>query len=569
MSLKLLIIDDDELDRKSIVRALRGSFSAIEFLHATTAKMGLEIAKTTKLDIILLDYMLPDLDGLDIIKQLRESESEQTAIIMLSHQDDETLSEKAIMFGAQDFLRKDEVKPERLKRVIHQARYRHQLENALRNTQFQLQKQAESDSLTGLANRYRLDKVLQDAIKSSHRGKKLALMLLDLDHFKEVNDTFGHSLGDKLLIDVTQRLHSMIREGDLLARIGGDEFVVVINDIDKDEKISLLVSRIIEILSPPFKLGPIEWSITASIGVAILGDCADNSTELLKCADIAMYRAKQEGRNQCHFYSEALHAFIRRRMEIERDLKTAINMNQLEVFYQPQMSGQSGSISGMEALLRWNHPTLGLLFPGDFLPIAEETGLMPEIGAWVLKSACLQLRQWLENEKFRDSDIVVAVNLSALQLDNKDLVNTIKETLEHHKVNPRYLELEITENLVISNTHKIAATLSEIAALGVKLSLDDFGTGYSSFDHLKLFPIHTLKIDRSFVSGVGSDDYAETLLAAIVKFGKTLGLKVIAEGVETLKQVEFCKSQNCDMLQGFFYDRALPAGEFEQKYLSC
>ena len=568
MGLKLLIIDDDEFDRKSIVRALHGSSPSVDFLQASTAKMGLEIAKSTKLDLILLDYVLPDSNGLNTLKEIRDLKSEQTAIVMLSHQDDEKLSEEAILFGAQDFLRKDEVRPERLKRVIHQARHRYQLEATLLETQHELRKQAELDALTGLANRYMLNRVLQSSVKSAQRKGTLALMLLDLDHFKEVNDTFGHLVGDKLLIQVTQRLNSVVRDSDLLARIGGDEFVIVVNDMESEEKAALLVKRIFNVLMQPFDLGAIEWKITCSIGIATLGSLVSDSSGLLKCADIAMYRAKEDGRNQCHFYSENLHSIVMRRMELAKELETAIELEQLEVCYQPQIDTKTRRIKGAEALLRWNHPKLGLLLPGDFLDIAEETGLMPQIGKWVLEVSCAQLSLWKKTKNVEFLDFIISVNLSSIQFDNIDLIDTISNTIKKYDLDPSSLELEITENIVIENTDKVAVILSEISDLGVKLSLDDFGTGYSSFNHLKLFPINSLKIDRSFM---GVDKLLESdkhLLSAIVKFGHALDLKVIAEGVETEEQVQFCQSLNCDLLQGFFFDRALKSNDFEEKYFN-
>lgn len=568
-SLKILIVDDDELDRMAIIRALNQANSAIQITQADNAAIAMSLAREQHFDVILLDFRLPDRDGIEVLMELRHSKEYKVIIVMLSRHEDEKLAEIAIRQGAQDFLLKDEVTPKRLIRAVYQAQHRHKLEEELRISHEKLRQLAEQDPLTGLANRYEFECALQLAVARAQRdGVPIAVLLLDIDRFKQVNDTFGHDVGDKLLIEASLRLGQVVRESDLLARLGGDEFVVLMYDLHEVKQATILANRIVNIFAQPMSLHEADWTVTTSVGIAVLGHSANNATDLLKCADIAMYRAKQEGRNQAHFYSIELHNYVRLRNLLETDIRSALLGEQFVLFYQAQISSYSGSLVGMEALIRWQHPTRGLLAPGQFLDLAEELGLMVDIGEWILETACRQLKYW--HGFFKDGEQLpnIAVNLSALQLHNNKLIGTVDQVLQKTGLAAHYLELEITESDIIKNPEKVAVVLGAIAARGVRLALDDFGTGFSSFEHLKLFPIHNLKIDRGFVSDIGLEKGSERLLAAMISFARTLELTVVAEGVETAKQAQFCKLKGADVLQGYYFAKPVSASDFEDTFFS-
>lgn len=570
-TLDILIIDDDEIDRRNVIRALKQVSVSVKIVEANNALDGLLKAKETLFDVILLDYRLPDRDGIEVLKSLRLDKTHHTAIIMLTHQEDVSLAEQAIEAGAQDFLLKEEVNARRLMRAVHQARHRHKLESELSRSYNQLRELAEHDALTGLANRYDFERALSFAVSRAKRENlhgKMAVLLLDLDRFKNVNDTYGHAIGDQLLIKVARRLGTTTRGSDLLARLGGDEFVVLVQDMDRVDQAILLATRIVEAFKKPIVLDGMEWHVTMSIGIAVFGSCANDATELMKCADIAMYRAKQEGRNQSHFYSDQLHQAVRHRMYLERDLRHALRNEQLQVYYQAKINPFDGSIGGMEALLRWHHPVEGVLTPGVFLPMAEELGLMFDIDQWVMRTACAQLQEWRSLPFLHAQDLTMAVNVSAIQLQGDNLIYTVDEALLTSGLDPCCLELEITENALIRDPVHVAAILHKLVGRGVKLSLDDFGTGYSSFGHLKLFPIHVLKIDQSFVAGVGKGESQERLLAAMIAFAQTMELSLVAEGIETEQQAMFCAERGCELLQGYMYSRPIPSSEFEDRYLT-
>ena len=566
--MRLLLVDDDELDRMTIARALRQSGLAVDITEAFTAADGLRLAGAGHFDAILLDYSLPDQNGLELLQALRATHADRAAIIMLTRHEDDTLAAQCIDGGAQDFLLKDEVNGRRLSRAIRQAQQIHAMGEQLRASNERLRKLAEHDRLTGLANRYSFEVALHLAVaRAQRKDSRIAVMLLDLDNFKNVNDTLGHDVGDLLLQAVAGRLASAVRASDLVARLGGDEFVVLAQDLDRDAQANLLAERLLGSLQAPILAGGVELRVTTSIGVAVFEHADINTMDMMKCADIAMYRAKSDGRNQIHFYSSKLHEAVQRRSATERDLRLALGRGQFELYYQAQVAAVSRRVVGVEALLRWRHPERGLLLPGEFLAVAEEMDLMESIGAWVLHTACHQLGRWRAALPAAEP-LSIAVNVSALQMGGGQLVGTVERALAESGLPGERLELEITESVLIDDPIQTAAVLDQLAQRGVQLSLDDFGTGYSSMQHLKLFPIHVLKIDRAFVCAIGQDRKDERLFDALVRFAKTLGLTVVAEGVETLEQAAFCRQVGCDRLQGYHYATPLPAGEFEHRFLA-
>lgn len=566
--LNLLLIDDDELDRMAVVRALRQGSVACDVVQAATAAAGLQLAKERHFDAILLDYRLPDQDGLDVLRLLRQERPEGAAVVMLSRVEDEAVAERCLEAGAQDFLLKDEVNSRRLARAVGQARQRHAIESALRSSREQLRLLAENDPLTGLANRRGFEAFLEAAIARVRRGDdRLAVLLLDLDDFKSINDTLGHDAGDVLLKEIARRLNTVVRHGDLLCRLGGDEFAVLMTDFDEDQQAMLLADRIVAMLQNPVLLGTSEHVVTTSIGIAVLGTCAENAVDLLKFADVAMYQAKHGGRNQSRFYSAELQEAVQSRANIKRDLKKALGSREFEVYYQAQINPVDGSLGGIEALLRWRHPDLGMLSPAKFMPVAEETGLIGDISNWVLREACRQLREWQTRCPVKCPRVAIAVNLSAVQIRQNTLPDSVRNALAEFAIEPSSLELEITESTMIKDTGATATMLSAIVDQGVAVSLDDFGTGFSSLNHLKLFPISVLKIDRGFVSTIGEGGKSERLLAATIAFARAMQMKVVAEGVETREQAAFCTQHGCDLLQGYYYSCPIPASEFEAAFL--
>lgn len=565
---RLLLVDDDELDRLSITRALRGGDTPFEVSQCASAGEALRLAAERDFDAILLDYRLPDQDGIDVLRALRAEKFGGVAVVMLSRHEDEAIAERCLEAGAQDFLLKDEVTRRRLTRAIRQARQRHAMQQALHNSHEQLRLLAECDPLTGLSNRRGFELGLASAIARANRSAgRIGLLLLDLDDFKGVNDTLGHEAGDKLLIEVAQRLRATVRDGDFLCRLGGDEFVVLAMGLEQDDQAVFLADRIIAALREPILIGSSEQVVSASIGIAVLGTCADRADDLLRCADVAMYRAKQDGRNQSQFYSVLLQDAVQRRANIKRDLHNALERGEFEIYYQAQIHASDGTLGGMEALLRWRHPTRGVLPPGEFLSVAEETGMIVDIGNWVLREACSQLRQWqsVHPEKLRN--LVLGVNLSAVQLRQILLAGIVESALADNALPATSLELEITENAIIDDHKGATAMLKTLAKMGIGLSLDDFGTGYSSFEHLKLFPISVMKIDRQFVSAIGQSAESDRLLVAIIRFAQALKLKLVAEGIETEMQANFCRENGCDLLQGFYYSSPVPADVFEATFL--
>ncbi len=566
---RILLIDDDELDRMAIKRLLQHADSTCRVVEANTGKHGLELALTEEFDAVLLDYRLPDIDGIDVLAKMRSSAYQRMAVIVLSRIEDERLAEQCIDAGAQDFLLKDEVSGRRLTRAIRQAKQRFAMEEKLHQAQVDLKHIAECDRLTGLANRYCFEVALQMELARTKRGSgRLAVVLLDLDDFKNVNDTLGHDAGDVLLKTVAKRLSGAARDSDLLARLGGDEFVVLVNDIKRDDQVSLLAQRLLTSLHDPIIVAGTELIVSTSIGIAILDAEHNTAVDLMKCADLALYQAKREGRNRTHFYSNNLNQEVQRRTRIEYDLRSAIAHNQFRVFYQAKVAATGEVLVGMEALLRWQHPIHGLLAPDAFLDIAEEKGLMAPIGDWVLQTTCKQLKQWKPALERLGLRVSIAINLSAIQMRSDTLVDLVMHNMVENGLSAGCIEFEITENTLIENTEQCAKVLHSLAGLGVTLSLDDFGTGYSSLQHLKLFPINALKIDREFVAKVGRGERDNQLMAAMISVAKILNLEVIAEGVETVEQAEFCRAHGCDVLQGYYFSRPIPAEDFEARYLA-
>lgn len=413
---------------------------------------------------------------------------------------------------------------------------------------------ANHDPLTGLFNRLQFhDRLTQALISARRHDTKLALMFFDLDRFKLINDTLGHRIGDLLLQAVGKRLKKSVRSSDILARLGGDEFVVLLGDIIVPDDIARIAQKTIDMLSRPFTLEGHDIVITASVGITIFPDDGENSQNLLMNADTAMYLAKERGKNNYQFYTQEMTSRAVERMTIERGLRLALVNHELKLHYQPQVDSKSGRSVKVEALVRWQHPEWGLVYPDRFLEIAEETGLIVPIGTWVLRTACLQAKSWQEND---GTFTHVAVNISSRQFLDHDLFESITTILEETGLNSSALELEITESAVMQDPEWTLQVLKQLHKLGVRLSIDDFGTGYSSLTYLRQFPVHTVKIDKSFVQDLPTDEGSASLVRSIIALAHELKLEVISEGVETEQQLAFLKTVHCDKLQGHLFSRA-------------
>lgn len=430
---------------------------------------------------------------------------------------------------------------------------------ALAQAQVALEEMALRDRLTGLFNRYALEARLTQALSHARRGgKRIALMFIDLDRFKSVNDTLGHASGDEMLKIIADRLSGSIRETDTLARQGGDEFILAIDDIKDLNAVNMMAQKVIDLIAQPIRLGKLDLSISASIGIGLFPDDGADLGELMKSADIAMYQAKAVGRGNFRFFNASMNAQAMEQLHMESDLQHALERHEFVLRYQPQVDYDSGVVQGVEALIRWQHPDGRLVSPIEFIPIAEDCGLILPIGEWVLREACRTLAQWRE---LGHTNLRMAVNLSARQLKNAELVNQVRAALADFAIPPHCLDLEITESVAMDNPQENIRTLQTIKDMGVSLSIDDFGTGYSSLAYLKLFPIDYLKLDRAFVKDIETDHNDATICAATVSLAHSMKLKVIAEGVETAAQAAYLSEQGTDLMQGYLFSEPVPSAE--------
>ncbi len=424
--------------------------------------------------------------------------------------------------------------------------------------------QAFHDSLTKLANRALFkDRVDHALARAARRGRELAVMLLDLDGFKAVNDSLGHDAGDELLVAVAGRLMECVRPTDTAARLGGDEFAVLVEDLASPGDYAVVATRVLESLQAPFHIHGKDIFVRGSIGIAMCGDGDNTSDELLRNADVAMYMAKAEGKNRYELFNPSMHSAMLERLDIEADLRRAVERGEFVLHYQPTVVLQTGRIAGVEALVRWNHPERGLIPPVEFISIAEETGLIVPLGEWVLREACRQTRQWhLEHQT--EPPLKISVNLSARQLQQEGLVRMVEQVLEETGLDPSTLTLEITESTVMNDHVTSIVRLNQLKALGLRIAVDDFGTGYSSLSYLRRFPIDVLKIDRSFVDGAADGSQKRALLRTIVDLGRTLNLETVAEGIEQPEELQQLRSLDCELGQGYYFARPLEADAVEE-----
>jgi diguanylate cyclase (GGDEF)-like protein len=429
-----------------------------------------------------------------------------------------------------------------------------------------IQYQASHDALTGLPNRTYLNDYLAMALAQAKRsGEMIAVLFFDLDRFKLINDSLGHSTGDQLLREICDRLKLKLRQGDLLARWGGDEFIMVLRQIKAPEQAVKTAQRVIQILEPAFVFEGHELHVSVSVGISIFPSDGDDIDTLIKNADTAMYRAKENGRGNCQLYKPKMHENTFQKLSLENRLRKAIEHNELALYYQPIVNTNINKIFGVEALLRWQHPTFGMLPPSQFIPLAEEAGLIVPIGYWLIRTACHRSLEW---EQLGWGNLRLAINLSLRQFQQADFVDNLAGILQELKFDPSRLELELTESVVMENVDESIAKLKKLRDLGIGLSVDDFGTGYSSLSYLKKLPIHNLKIDRSFITDITQSINDQAIAISIITLAKNLGLSAIAEGVETKEQMHLLRSMGCYLMQGFLFGRPMPEAQLVQQLQS-
>ena len=553
--IKLLLVEDNQKEAERINTMLKeGLQNQFILEQRLSVSEALDLVQQESFQAIILDLHLPEGQGFESIPQFIQY-CPGAPILILSGVEDEEQAILAVKSGAQDYLIKGQMSPSTLCRAIRYAMERH------RATQ-RITQLAHYDHLTGLANRGLFYERLNCAVARCNRNDMaMALMFLDLDHFKAINDTLGHESGDSLLKTVATRIKRCIREIDTGVRLGGDEFAVLLEQIVSVEDVSAVAERILQLLAQPIIVNHHQLQITGSLGITIYPWDSANPQELLSHADAAMYRAKAQGGNNYQFYTAGMKTAGLDGSTLKVELSRALAKKEFLLHYQPQMNLRTKQIIGMEALLRWHHPYQGLIGPNQFIPQAEENGMIIPIGEWVLRAASKQAKYW---EKQGFSTPHVAVNLSARQIHQGNLPALIQDILQRSHLDPENLKLELTETFLIHETDETLQTLRELKAMGVHLYIDDFGAGYASLRYLKSFPVDGIKLDQSLIQQLPHSTNDAAIVQAVISLGKALGLQVIAEGVETQEQVDFLEEHGCDAMQGYWIAPPLPANESAQ-----
>ncbi len=561
--LRLLIVDDSPEDQELYMRLLRSGAITYAIATAESGEEGLAKLQADTIECILLDYNLPDMNGLEFLHEISNGNGgAPAAVVMLTGQGNEAIAVEAMKQGAHDYIVKNALTLERLAHSIQGAVEKVTLHHELKKANDQIERLAFYDPLTGVANRNLFRDRIEQSIRLGKRFKeKFGFLLLDLDQFKEVNDTMGHLAGDRLLQEFTQRLKSCVRESDTIARLGGDEFAIILENMNNTLAPDAVANKIIDQCTHSIKLQGKEVKISCSIGISVFPDDAENFDGLLMNADTAMYRAKDGGRNGFRFFTPEMNEQATYRKNLQMDLEQALDNGEFEIYYQPIVDLKEMRLQCAEALLRWSHPKRGSVSPAEFIPVAEETRLIVPIGEWVFRAVCQQVKIWKENNLHPPR---VAVNLSSWQLQQEDFLDVVKRILENTKADPKWFSMEITESVLMDEDDHGVTTLENLRKMGIYIALDDFGTGYSSLGYLRSLPIDIIKIDRSFIQDIPSNLDEMAITEAIIAMSHRLGLKAVAEGIETDEQLEFLHSTNCDYGQGFYFGKATAAKEFEE-----
>jgi diguanylate cyclase (GGDEF)-like protein len=551
--LRLVLVEHDEADarliRELVAEAVGEEPPALD--HYERLEDALLRLVAPGVSCLLLDLSLPDARGLEALIRVRKV-APDVPIVVLAERGDQALGVAAVHEGAQEYLVKGQVTSEGVARGIRFAIERKQ-------TEVQLAHRALHDALTGLPNRrLLLDRVAHAISRLDRSGTAIALLFLDLDRFKQVNDSFGHEAGDRVLVEVATRLHASVRPSDTLARLGGDEFVILCEDIEGEAQAIAIARRVHQALAPPVRSGAGQMRVAASIGVALCSSSGDSASALVRNADVAMYQAKSLGGGRYEVFDEVLRSRAAVRLATEQALRLALELGQLRIHYQPIVALATGRIFGVEALVRWEHPERGIVPPLEFVPVAEETGLIQPLGQWVIEEACAQAERWRLVNPAEAPD-TMAVNLSPLQLVRSDLVEIVSKALRETGSAAGRLCLEMTESVVMEDARSVAGALTALGAMGVRLAVDDFGTGYSSLRSLRRFPVNVLKIDRSFVGGLGVSSDDASIVTAVQSLADALKIDTVAEGIETERQVRALRALGCESGQGFYFAAPQPA----------
>jgi diguanylate cyclase (GGDEF)-like protein len=548
----ILLVEDNPGDVRLVEELLRAAWvvaGSINHVSSVEDAIG-HVAKDVPA-CILLDLSLPDAQGLGTLERVRDAHP-SVPIVVLTGTDDEAQAVQAVQEGAQDYLIKGQVDGHLLGRAIRYAIER-------KFAEVQLSHQALHDPLTGLANRALLmERLAQALARTERRPSSVAVLFLDIDRFKTINDNFGHEVGDSVLACIGDRLRKALRPEDMASRFGGDEFVVLCEDLEDDRHVVTIANRIGRSISEPISLEAGEVVVTTSIGIAAARGIRDRPEVLLRDADAAVYRAKERGRDRFEFFDQRMRARLLRRSRRESELRHAIDAGELRLYYQPLVLVDDLRVGRVEALVRWEHPRLGLLLPREFIPVAEETGSIVDLGSWVLREACCQTVRW-EHASPDQRSISIAVNVSPRQLDHPDFEDTVWQILEETGAEPKNLWFEITETAFMDPARPVLEMLGRLRERGIHLAIDDFGTGYSSLSHLRQFRIDELKVDQTFVQGLERDGEDSSIVAAVVNLAHNLGLSAVAEGVETAEQSRRVRLVGCDLAQGFYFAAPEPA----------
>lgn len=562
---KILVIEDEEFVRENISELLDAE--GFDVITAEDGRIGVDLAKAMVPDLILCDVMMPELDGYGVLAALRqEPATAAVPFIFLTAKAAKADFRQGMELGADDYITKPFTRAELLgaitsrfkKQAVVQDRYHTELQQAKKQLNYLIH----YDSLTNLPNRLSLrERFKQVQLPDTSPEKPIAVLCLGLDRFNPINQNLGHTYGDLLLKAIAQRLTNCFGSRDIVARLDADQFAIILATPLHKKEAGNVAHSILESLSQTFTIESQEIFITASIGMALYPRDGTEIEQLLKHAHTAMTQAKQQGGDQYQFYSAAFNIGSSDRLALQSSLRHALEREELQIYYQPLVSLKTGEIIGAEALLRWQHPERGLVSPDKFIPLAEETGLIIPIGEWVLHTACKQTKVW-QNAGF--SNLQVAINLSSRQFTQIDVRKQISDILMQTRLDPKYIELELTESMLVQNTEVAIRRLNALKALGVKIAIDDFGTGYSSLSYLQQFPFDILKIDRCFIRNITDNPNNAAITKAIIEMAKTLNLHLIAEGVETEAELSFVSQQQCDAMQGYLFSRPLPTQEFEQ-----
>lgn len=555
----LLYVEDNEVTQKLVAFMLQRRLPQLTLILAENGQKGLDYFTTLHPDIILTDIQMPVMDGIEMSRKIKALDKGARIITLTAFNDTSSLLE-SINIGINHYVLKP-INMEKLIATIKQCLNDIKMERQIRDQNAHIQQMAYYDSLTGLPNRELFKEFLNQSLAHAHRHKRLlAILFLDLDRFKIINDTLGHAVGDQLLQAVTQRLRQCCRrEQEKVSRRGGDEFIILLPDLDSAQEAVNVAQKILHAFNFAFVIPKHELFIGTCIGISFFPEDGSDADTLIKNADMAMYCAKEQGRNRYHLYNPSMDKQAAWRHDMENSLRLAQNRGEFFLNYQPEVNVRTGRIFCVEALLRWQHPELGLLLPKQFIRLAEETGLIIPLGEWVLRTACAQNKAWRATQYPPQR---VAVNLSPRQMQSPDLVDMVESILCETNLAPCWLELEVTEEIMLQDVETVVRTLHRLSNLGVHISIDDFGTGYSSLSYIKKLPIHTLKIDQSFVSDITVNPDDSEIARAVITMAKSLRLNVIAEGVEAEEQMRLLYALNCSKMQGYFFSVPVSAEKY-------